>query len=175
MSREIKFRALVDGKMITPAVWINEENLPSYSLGSAPKYPLMQYTGLKDRNGVDIYEGDIIEYWFIHIHRTNAYEMHGAEPEISWPINEIYADKRLGVVYFDCCGFFVDGLQIALISDEFSSLILDLHYCGDLDYGLRDFVVLANDTGLKSPIRKNCKPVVIGNIHQNPELLESQK
>jgi hypothetical protein len=58
--REIKFRA-----------WNSEEKtmLKPFDLSSNPKYwcdnlkdyPLMQYTGLKDKNGVEIYEGDIIK------------------------------------------------------------------------------------------------------------------
>ena len=51
--REIKFRAWDDGNMYYFAVyWIDK-----YSEDTI----IMQYTGLKDRSGKEIYEGDIVE------------------------------------------------------------------------------------------------------------------
>ena len=55
--REIKFRAWNGSKMIDA---FDLSCNPKYWWKKCKDYPLMQYTGLKDITGQDIYEGDII-------------------------------------------------------------------------------------------------------------------
>jgi len=83
-------------------------------------YIRAQFTGLKDSKGVEIFEGDILRFWFV----VNAGE---------------------------------------------SSEMLEEVYFGDGAFRLRNikdpcFVCLLNDWA------RTCE--IIGNVHQNPELLE---
>ena len=63
--REIKFRCWVSSTKNMVEWKELEDHGDIYRLIKQPSaYPLMQFTGLKDINGVEIYEGDITAYEF---------------------------------------------------------------------------------------------------------------
>ena len=61
--REIKFRAWDGEQMISPD-YIDREGVAHWQANSIPTVSkiLLQFTGLLDKNGVEIYEGDVVEW-----------------------------------------------------------------------------------------------------------------
>ena len=129
MSREIKFRAWDERKSKMIFGPTDDNHSPSWVLAlEGLGLPIMQYTGLKDKNGVEIYEDDLVQF---KGHVGNFYE---------------------------------DGRQETLLGRVFYKTSGSIDYClkvGDQNYGLN-----SNDVD---------EYEIIGNIHQNPELLEGKE
>ena len=101
MNREIKFRAW---HKIEKAMFFVGDDYGTatgldcaHYLNSGQPVVLMQYTGLKDKNGVEIYEGDILEFF------------HGDGVEHF----EVYFDQKY-------LGFFAIN-----VSDSFADILAD--------------------------------------------------
>ena len=124
--REIKFRAWDGTRFLNKTFfdrnWYNSDNKCVKALVPEDQHYLkiMQYTGLKDKNGKEIYEGDIVN-WFLHTLKR----------------------KYVSVIEWD---------------DDLASFCLK-----NKDWTEFDFIKVFSSLE------------VIGNIYENPELLEVLK
>jgi uncharacterized phage protein (TIGR01671 family) len=127
MKREIKFRAWDGKSWTTVGMFIGTEN-GSRLFGidtSLEGIAVMQYTGLKDKNGKEIYEGDIV--------RGNESGYDGIK------INK-WDEMRIGKVDFSHCSW------VYQINGQDHQILM---YLQNIE--------------------------VIGNIYENPELLNPQQ
>ena len=123
--RDVKFRAWhkYEG-MTTPYAYLNESNGFNQAHVSKP-VAVMQYTGMKDSSGADIYEDDLV--------RVTDSE----DPYVNW----------VGIVRYGVRGY----PAFDLYDNEYGTLS-------------NEYNTLTND---------DLTLTVIGNIHENPELMEA--
>ena len=126
MSREIKFRAW-NKKRKFYLYEVETKGFESYVRENGTEQELEQYTGLKDKNGKEIYEGDTVKQTVITLGEPVA--------------------KRCGT----------------------GKIVYDYNrYVIEVDWARCRYVEITGyDTG------RYCE--VLGNIHENPELLEKEK
>lgn len=133
MNREIKFRAWFDNGKSQDMFFVGDAYGTTHPLDccryaqDGQPVTLMQFTGLKDSNGVEVYEGDVVEFFCEFTEETSNHQ----------------------VKYF----------------------------CND-DYPAFDFSPSISDdmNGFSALVYQDVGTIkVIGNIYQNPELLNDTK
>lgn len=117
-------------RIVDTCYGLDDEDFPTYQIGleeAVAPSTVGQYTGLTDKNGKKIFEGDILEYDF-------GEDLYGV-------IGEPYKlGKRNATVYY---------------SSKYHSFLLKP--CGDFAF------------------KEMNDGIVIGNIHDNPELIGGEK
>ena len=149
MNREIKFRAWDGNTMyhnhsvvmqIDGTVTFLDSDA-EWKADTEGKIQLMQFTGLKDKNGVEIYEGDIVEAW------SQGFK---GVFEIKWrqsanPCWILYPAWQNREFWYISATEHTKGKQFISVAGEISTTDKVGYY----------------DDGI----------CIIGNIHQNPKLL----
>lgn len=174
MSREIKFRAWLRDVGIMLQVYVLDQTgnagrgthfsrSKGYSehgdqfVFNIDDAELMQFTGLHDKNGVPIYEGDIIRFKYYKVYKrwwSNQEQIPIIEEECNKQRSEV-KEQITTVVYADGCYILKNGYPLTLV---------------DVARGERFKIGQTNSCDTEE---KQWDFEVIGNIYENPELIDT--
>jgi hypothetical protein len=183
--REVKFRWWRDGRMWSEydgwceGIGINE----AISVGTK-EYgnPIMQFTGLKDKNGVEIFEGDIL----LHRRPARSHQDHygpnipGPSGHYREPLEPEIAKEYLKVYFRDGCFMVRDDCPLMWLPNIYSreeamdGFEVDTKYWNDAEEGDLAYLLAEYGFDSESAMIESLGSAVIGNIHENPELLEQK-
>jgi uncharacterized phage protein (TIGR01671 family) len=111
MSREIKFRAWYKNNGVMTKGFILQHlletahNQSGLDWEQAQSYDeIMQYTGLKDKNGKEIYEGDVVTGRFGILYEVKYGEFSDtkAHAQIGYYLYDIEDEINIGNIGYDC-------------------------------------------------------------------------
>jgi uncharacterized phage protein (TIGR01671 family) len=163
--REIKFRGkridngeLLYGDLLTQRNKASEDSAIVFFDGfmipkseAVIKETIGQYTGLKDKNGKEIYEGDVVRYEDMCTGERGSIYTKSFVGTVSWGRNELHGNY----------GYIITCNE----TTQFQRL-------EQIGFGRRKQLNNYTQKHNKN-LNENCE--VIGNIYENPELLEVDK